>query len=89
MLGNGANGWKEDILFDAVIISAAAEKTPIKLLKSLKNNRKLIFPKKYPLGVQKLVLIEKISSTKYNYKKLFDVRFVPLLEKNILESTIQ
>lgn len=89
MLGNGLNGWREDISFDAVIISATAEKTPTRLLQSLKNDRKLIFPKKYPLGAQKLMLIKKINSTKYNYKRLFDVRFVPLLETDTLKSTIQ
>ena len=52
-----------------------------KLLESLKNGGKLIFPKKYPLGAQKLVLLEKINTTKYSHQTLFDVRFVPLLKK--------
>jgi len=36
-LDNGINGWEEKILFDAIIVSAAAEKIPLKLLQNLKN----------------------------------------------------
>ena len=83
MHGNGANGWRKPLLFDAVIISASTGEIPIKLLKNLKNGGKLIFPKKYPLGAQKLIFLEKISTSKFNYQTLFDVKFVPLLKKII------
>jgi len=81
MLGNGINGWNKNILFDAVIISAATESCPNKLLESLKNGGKIIFPKKYDFETQKLILLEKINKNKYITKTLFDVRFVPLLNK--------
>ena len=58
-LGNGLNGWGEKILFDSIIVSAASKEIPPKLLQNLKNNGKLIIPKKYPLENQKLILIEK------------------------------
>ena len=35
-LDNGVNGWGEKILFDAIIVSAASERTPLKLLQNLK-----------------------------------------------------
>ena len=82
-LGNGADGWKEKILFDAIIVSAATEKISSKLLQNLKNNGKLIIPKKYPLENQKLVLVKKNSENNFEKKELFDVKFVPLLNKNI------
>ena len=82
-LGNGADGWKEKILFDAIIVSAATEKIPAKLLQNLKNNGKLIIPKKYPLENQKLVLVKKNDENNFEKKELFDVKFVPLLNKNI------
>ena len=59
-LGNGLNGWGEKILFDAIIVSAASKEIPPKLLQNLKNNGKLIIPKKYPLENQKLVLVKKM-----------------------------
>ena len=81
MLGNGIKGWNKHILFDAIIISAATESCPNKLLESLKNSGKIIFPKKYDLETQKLILLEKINKNKYKTNTLFDVRFVPLLNK--------
>ena len=82
-LGNGADGWKEKILFDAIIVSAVTEKIPSKLLQNLKNNGKLIIPKKYPSENQKLILIKKKNENNFEKEELFDVKFVPLLNKNI------
>ena len=81
-LGNGLNGWGEKILFDAIIVSAASKEIPPKLLQNLKNNGKLIIPKKYPLENQKLILIEKNSENNFEKEELFDVKFVPLLNNN-------
>ena len=81
-LGNGANGWGGKILFDAIIVSAASEKIPLKLLQNLKNYGNLIIPKKDSLGNQKLILIKKTSENDFDQKELFDVKFVPLLNEN-------
>ena len=81
-LGNGVNGWEEKNFFDAIIVSAATEKISSQLLKNLKINGKLIFPKKYPSENQKLILIEKIGENNFKKKELFDVKFVPLLNNN-------
>ena len=40
-------------------------------------------PKKYPSGNQKLILIKKTDKNSFDQKELFDVKFVPLLDKNI------
>ena len=82
-LDNGIYGWEEKILFDAIIVSAASEKIPEKLLQNLKIQGNLIIPKKYPLGNQKLILIKKTGKDSFDQKELFDVKFVPLLNKNI------
>jgi len=81
-LGNGVNGWEEKILFDAIIVSAASEEIPSKLLQNLKNNGKLIIPMKYSFENQKLILIIKKSENNFEKVELFDVKFVPLLNKN-------
>ena len=81
-LGSGVNGLKEKEFFDAVIISAATKEMPPRLLENLKINGKLIYPKKYPLNNQKLILIKKKDASNFDEKKLFDVKFVPLLNKN-------
>ena len=82
-LGNGVNGWEEKILFDAIIVSAASEEIPSKLLQNLKNNGKLIIPMKYSFENQKLILIIKKSENNFEKEELFDVKFVPLLNRNI------
>ena len=82
-LDNGVNGWGEKIFFDAIIVSAASEEIPLKLLQNLKNNGKLIIPKKYSFENQKLILIKKTGENSFDQKELFDVRFVPLLNENI------
>ena len=81
-LGNGAEGWQNKALFDAIIISAASEIIPAKLLENLKNQGSLVMPKKKPSGNQKLLLVKKNNDT-YLEKELLDVKFVPLLNKNI------
>ena len=79
MLGSGVNGWNKPVLFDAIIISASAEKISSKLLKSLKDKGNLIFPKKYFFENQALLLLKKVNAYKYTSQRLFDVKFVPLL----------
>jgi len=81
-LGNGAEGWQNKALFDAIIISAASEIIPAKLLENLKNQGCLVMPKKKLSGNQKLLLIKKNNKT-YLEKELLEVKFVPLLNKNI------
>ena len=78
-LGNGAEGWQAKVLFDAIIISAASEILPLKLLENLKNQGRLIFPKKKSSENQKLLLVKKNNET-YLEKELLDVKFVPLLK---------
>ena len=81
-LGDGVNTFKKKEFFDAVIISAASKEIPLRLLENLKINGKLIYPKKYPLDNQKLILIKKKDASNFDEKKLFEVKFVPLLKKN-------
>ena len=81
-LGNGIEGWKNKVLFDAIIVSAASETIPTKLLDNLKNKGSLIMPQKKTLGDQKLLLVTKNNEIIIK-KELFNVKFVPLLNKNI------
>ena len=81
-LGNGAKGWQNKVLFDAIIVSAASETIPSKLLENLKNYGCLIMPQKKPSGNQKLLLIKKNNET-YLKEELLSVKFVPLLNKDI------
>ena len=81
-LGNGIKGWQNKVLFDAIIVSAASEIIPSKLLENLKNHGCLIMPQKKMSGDQKLLLIKKNNET-YLKKELLAVKFVPLLNMEI------
>ena len=89
-LGDGAEGWKNKALFDAIIISAAMQESisnqrvseiiPAKLLENLKHQGgRLVMPKKNPSGNQKLLLVKKNNET-YLEKELLDVKFVPFIK---------
>ena len=80
-LDNGNKGLEEKYLFDAIIISASSETIPTKLLKNLKSGGHLIMPKKYPMEIQKLILVKK-NEEGHSVRELFDVKFVNLLNKN-------
>ena len=82
-LENGIKGLREKIFFDAIILSAATKKITPELLQNLKKNGKLIFPKKYPLENQRLILMEKKDKNNFEKKELSDVKFVPILNQNI------
>ena len=81
-LGNGAKGWQNKVLFNAIIVSAASEIIPSKLLENLKNYGRLIMPKKTQSGNQKLLLIKK-NNEAYLKEELFSVKFVSLLNNEI------
>ena len=81
-LGDGSKGWQNKVLFDAIIVSAASEVIPSKLLENLKNHGRLIMPQKKLQGEQKLLLIKK-NDEAYLKEELLSVKFVPLLNKSI------
>ena len=51
-------------------------------MENLKKQGRLIMPQKKPKGNQKLLLIKKNNGT-YLEEEFFDVKFVPLLNKDI------
>ena len=81
ILGNAFDGFKNQIFFDSIIISAASEKVPNNLLNNLKDKGSLIMPTKDSQNNQKLVLIKK-NNNQYFEKELVNVKFVSLLNKD-------
>ncbi len=77
--GNGYFGWIEEQPFDKIIVSCAAEKLPLELIKQLKNNGKMVIPINSYLW-QELILIKKLND-KIHKKSLGAVRFVPMINK--------
>ena len=75
---NGYSGWPEESPFDAVIVTAAPEKIPLKLIEQLKEGGKMIVPVGKVNSVQYLKLITK-KDQKIIEKDLLPVRFVPMV----------
>ncbi|MDR0312812.1 MAG: protein-L-isoaspartate(D-aspartate) O-methyltransferase [Treponema sp.] len=80
--GNGFLGWPEEAPFDAIIVTAAPNKIPQKLIKQLKEDGKLILPVGEVHSVQLLKLITK-KDNKIIEKDLLPVRFVPMVGLDI------
>ena len=78
-LGNGYQGWQSEAPFDAVIVTAAPEKIPEKLIEQLKDGGRMIVPVGETDSVQVLKIIMKKDGIT-TVENLLPVRFVPMLE---------
>ena len=80
--GDGYSGWPEAAPFDAVIVTAAPEKIPPKLIEQLREGGKMIVPLGPAHFVQYLKLITKKGGA-FTEEELLPVRFVPMVESQI------
>ena len=76
--GDGTQGWQEQAPFDRIIVSAAAEDAPSKLLEQLRPGGIMVLPVGQTDDVQTLIRIEKTENG-LDYRELTDVLFVPLI----------
>ncbi|MCL2162891.1 MAG: protein-L-isoaspartate(D-aspartate) O-methyltransferase [Oscillospiraceae bacterium] len=77
--GDGYAGWPEEAPFDAIIITAAPDAIPEKLIGQLKDGGKMIVPVGRPHSIQYLKLIIK-KGRGYYENDLLPVRFVPMVK---------
>ena len=77
--GNGYLGWVEEAPFDAIMVTAAPEKIPEKLIEQLKDGGKMIIPVGPVNALQSLKLITKRGRRTVE-RDLLPVRFVPMVE---------
>ncbi|WP_227367851.1 protein-L-isoaspartate(D-aspartate) O-methyltransferase [Halomonas sp. M20] len=78
-LSDGAHGWPEAAPFDVILLTACASELPEALLAQLSDTGVLITPLEDSDGSQWLTRVQRHGST-YEYQRLEQVRFVPLLE---------
>ena len=77
-IGDGSRGWVEHAPFDKIMVTAAPELVPQRLLEQLKPGGKMVLP----VGVedeQKLVVVEKGDDRKVRTRELIAVWFSPLI----------
>jgi protein-L-isoaspartate(D-aspartate) O-methyltransferase len=76
-VGDGYHGWEEHAPFDAIIVTAAPEEIPPRLLEQLKEGGRMVIPVGSRGAVQNLQLIEKRANGNIRTRELMPVRFVP------------
>ena len=76
LAGDGYLGWPEEILFDAVIVTAAPAEIPGRLVEQLKDGGRMLLP----LGTwsQRLVICRKRGG-RIEIEEDLPVRFVPMV----------
>ena len=79
-IADGSLGWPDKAPFDAIIVTAAAEKIPDPLIKQLKSGGRMVIPVDSSFFGQDLLIVEKDESGEISIKKTIPVRFVPLVE---------
>ena len=77
--GNGYSGWPEEAPFDAIIVTAAPDNIPEKLIEQLKDGGRMIIPVGKVNSVQFLKRIIK-KDKRIIETDLLPVRFVPMVE---------
>ena len=80
-VGDGYQGWPEEAPFDRIIVTAAPEEIPRKLVEQLKPGGRMILPVGPQLRGQDLLILEKDGEGKVETTRLFPVRFVPMVRE--------
>jgi len=77
--GDGAQGWPEAAPYDAIMVTAAAEEIPPALIAQLDVGGRLIMPVGGSYETQVLLLLERKTPEEISSRRLWAVRFVPLI----------
>jgi protein-L-isoaspartate(D-aspartate) O-methyltransferase len=78
IVADGSRGWPEQAPFDRIMVTAAAEKVPQKLVDQLAEGGIMVLPLGAQGGEQDLVRVTK-KDGQVSQETLFPVRFVPLV----------
>jgi protein-L-isoaspartate(D-aspartate) O-methyltransferase len=77
--GDGTQGWPEAAPYDAIMVTAAADDIPPVLIAQLNVSGRLIMPVGGSYEAQVLMLLERKTPEEISSRRLWAVRFVPLI----------
>jgi protein-L-isoaspartate(D-aspartate) O-methyltransferase len=76
--GDGSQGWAEEAPFDAIVLAAAPETIPPRLLEQLKPGGRMVLPLG-PEGEQELCLVVKDRAGRITTRPVLEVSFMTLV----------
>ena len=80
-VGDGYQGWPEEAPFDRIVVTAAPEEIPQKLVEQLKPGGRMILPVGPQWWGQDLLIVEKDEEGNVKTKESIPVRFVPMVRE--------
>ena len=81
-IGDGYHGWPKHAPFDAILVTAAAEHIPEKLIQQLKPGARLVIPVGKHGQTQSLRVLTKGADGAIEQRDILPVAFVPLTGKH-------
>ena len=79
--GDGYKGWPEEAPFDRIMVTAAPNEIPEKLVEQLAPNGRMILPVGGSIFAQYLWLVQKDKKGIVTKEKILAVRFVPMVKE--------
>ena len=76
--GDGYAGWLDAAPFDGIIVTAAPDHVPPKLIEQLKPGARMVIPVGSSANDQRLLVVQKDATGHAITQQTLDVRFVPL-----------
>ena len=81
-IGDGYNGWEEHSPFDRIIVTAAPEQIPKKLVDQLKSGGLMILPVGKTSFGQDMRIVKKDRTGQVTTQETIPVRFVPMIHEH-------
>jgi protein-L-isoaspartate(D-aspartate) O-methyltransferase len=78
--GDGSQGWAAEAPFDAILVSAGANKMPGPLIDQLAIGGRMVIPVGARPSDQELIRVTRVAQDDVREERLCGVRFVPLIE---------
>jgi protein-L-isoaspartate(D-aspartate) O-methyltransferase len=78
-LGDGYKGWPDEAPFDRIILTAAPQEVPQKLIEQLARGGRLVAPVGDSPATQELVVVEKTIGDEIRRRAVVPVMFVPMV----------
>jgi protein-L-isoaspartate(D-aspartate) O-methyltransferase len=81
-IGDGYKGWEKHAPFDRIIVTAAPEQIPEKLVEQLKPGGRMVLPVGETFLGQDMLVVKKDKTGQVTTQETIPVRFVPMIHEH-------